>query len=71
MIQTRVVRDEIEHQFQSTFPQAIAQASQSCVCTKEFMHRVAGDRESGAGDVCFPQVRQRLLELVSPFGVAA
>ena len=35
------------------------------------MHRVAGDREAGAGDVLLAQVGQRLLELPAPLRVAA
>ena len=35
------------------------------------MHGVAGDRESRAGDVLVAEIRQRLLELVPPLGIAA
>ena len=35
------------------------------------MHRVAGDREAGAGDVFLAQIRQRLLEFAPPLGIAA
>ena len=33
------------------------------------MHRVAGDRETGTRDVFFSQVRKRVLELATPFGI--
>ena len=35
------------------------------------MHRVAGDGETGTGDVLVAQVGQRLLELLAPLGIAA
>ena len=34
------------------------------------MHRVAGDRETRAGDVLLAQVGQRLLEFAAPLGLA-
>ena len=71
VIQAGVIGDKIEHQPQATLPEPLAQAGQSGIAAQILMHRVAGDGETGSGDVLFAQVRQRLLELPAPLGVAA
>ncbi len=62
VIEPRVVGDEIEHQPQAALAEPLAQAGQRGVAAEILVHRVAGDREPGAGDVFLAQVRQRLLE---------
>ena len=51
VIQAGVVGDEVEHQQQPARPEALAQTGQRRVSAQAGMHRVAGDREPGAGDV--------------------
>ncbi len=71
VIKAGVIRDKIEHQPQTTFPQAVAKAGQGRVTAQGLMHGVAGDGEPGPCDVIFPKVRQSLLEFPSPLGVTA
>ena len=52
-------------------PEPLAQPGQRRIAAQTGVHRVAGDREPGAGDVLLAQVRQRLLELPAPLGVGA
>ena len=66
-----MVGDEVEHQQEPARPQPLAQPGQRRVAPEVGMHRVAGDRKAGAGDVLLAQVGQRLLELLSPLGVGA
>ena len=70
MIGRDVVRHEVEHQPQAASAEPFAESGQRLVAPQRFMHRVAGDRESRAGDVVVSQIRQRLLEFVAPLGIA-
>jgi hypothetical protein len=71
MIGRGVVRDEIQHQPQPAIAQALPDARQRRIAAEIRVRRIARDREPGAGDVVFPQVGERLLELVTPPGVGA
>jgi hypothetical protein len=64
-----VVRNEVEHQLQSAFPQPRSQALQGRGPAQIAMDGVAPDREAGAGDVVVLEVCQRFGELATPFGV--
>ena len=44
---------------------------QAGVSSKTIVYGIAGDRETGAGDVFLPQVRQCFLELAAPLGIRA
>ena len=70
MIQAGVVRDKIEQQAQPTLPQAFTQAGQGRVPAQIATDGVARDGEPRAGNVFFPQVRQRLVKFLAPLGVA-
>jgi hypothetical protein len=70
MIQAGVVRNEVEHHAQTALPHARAQARERRVAAEVAMYGVAGDRESGAGDVVLAQVRQGLLEFPAPLRTA-
>ena len=63
MIERRVVGDEVEHQPQPALSQPLAQAGQRGIAAQIAMHGVAGDGETGAGDVFLAQVGQRLLRI--------
>ena len=71
MIEPHVIGHEIEHQSQAALAEPLAQPGQCGVAAEILVHRVAGDRETGAGDVLLAQVRQRLLELAAPLGIRA
>jgi len=66
MIQTGVVRDEIEEQPQATCAQSLAQTGQCRIASELVVNRVAGDGEARAGDVFFAQVRQCLFKFLAP-----
>ena len=66
VIQRHVVGDKIEHQLQTAFRQALAQASQCSFASELSRDGIGGDRKPGPGDVLFPQVRQGLLKLLAP-----
>ena len=66
-----MIGDEIEHQPQAALPEPLAQPGQGRIAAEILMHRVAGDREAGAGDVLLAQVRQRLLKFPAPLRIAA
>ena len=71
VIRRHVVRDEVEHQLQSALLQPLSQTGERRVAAQIAMDGVACDGEPGAGDVFLAQVRQRLLELLAPSGIAA
>ena len=71
MIEPHVIGYEVKHELQASLAESLAQAGQRSVPPKILMHRVAGDRKAGAGDVFLAQVRERLLELAAPLGIAA
>ena len=72
VIQAGVVGDEIEHQPQAALCGAARAGGPARHRRPDaVMHRVAGDGETGTGDVLFAQVRQRLLEFPAPLRVAA
>jgi hypothetical protein len=57
MIETRVVRNEIEQQPQATPAQAFAQSGQSRITTQNLMYGIASDGETGPGNVLLLQIR--------------
>ena len=69
VIRGHVVGDEVEHQPQPARGEALAQSGERRVAAEVAMHRVAADGEARPGDVLLAQVRQRLLELPTPFGI--
>ena len=71
MIQAGVVGNEIEQQAQTTSTKTLAQAGERRIAAQIGMHRVAGDRETGAGDVFLSQVRQGFVKFPAPLGVGA
>ena len=71
MTEPHVIGDEIEHESQAALAEPLAQSGQRGVAAEILVHRIAGDRETGAGDVLLAQVRQRLLELAAPLGIGA
>ena len=66
-----MIGDEVEHQPQAALLQPLAQPSECRSAAEIFMHGVTGDGEAGAGDVFFAQVRQGLLEFLSPLWIGA
>ena len=71
MIEPHVIGHEVEHQSQAALAEPLAKPCQCRVSAEIRVHRVAGDGETGTGDVLLAQVRQRLLELAAPFGIAS
>ena len=71
MIETGVIRHEIEHQPKAARPEAIAQPRQCGVTAQAFVGRVAGDGKPGPRDVVFAKIGQRVLELAPPIRMAA
>ena len=69
VVQRGVIGDEVEHEPKTALPEAVAQPGQRRIPAEARVHRVAGDREPGAGDVVIAEVRQRLLELFPPLGI--
>ena len=71
MIQARVIGDEVEQQPQAALAEPLAQPGQRGIASELIVHRVAGDGETGTGDVLLAQVGQRLLKFSAPLRVAA
>ena len=71
VIETGVIRHEVEHQLETPPPQAVAQAIQGGVSAERSRNRVARNRKPGARDVLESEIRQRPLEFVPPLFAAA
>ena len=71
MIEPHVIGHKIEHQPQAALAEPLAQAGQRRIAAKISVYRIAGDRETGTGDVFLAQVRQCLLKFPAPLGIAA
>ena len=71
VVQRGVIRDEVEHEPEAALPETFAQPDQRRVPSQALVHRVAGDREPGAGDVVLAQVRQGRFELPPPLVILA
>jgi len=71
MVGCGVVRYKVEHQFDATFGQLLAelrQCGRAAECTAD---GVGGDRETGAANIVLGQVRQSGFELAAPQWVTA
>ena len=51
MIEPHVVRDEIEHELETSLPQSFAQSAERGIAAEIPMHGVARNREAGSGDI--------------------
>ena len=71
VIRRHVVRHEVEHQLESALLQPLSQACQRRSAAQIAMDGVALDGEPRSADVVIPEVRERVGEFASPFGIRA
>src|SRR5688572_30963769 len=71
VVERGVIGDEVEHQPQIPFAQALAQARERNVATETGMYRIGGDREARSCDVVLRKIGQGVLELLAPLAIGA
>ena len=51
MTQTHVIGDKVEHKFQAALTESFTKSSQRCAAPEVLIHGIAGDCETGTGNV--------------------